>query len=366
MHLTARSGDLLEGASREIRSSHQVDAQAHPLDLSRRGAAEELAERCGDVDILVNNAGAIPGGDIDLVDEGRWREAWDLKVFGYINTTRQFYRRMRERGHGVIVNVIGLAGEKFDSGYIAGTTGNASLMAFTARDRQHQHRPRRAHPRREPRRGRDRPHPHAAHHPRGVGARRRVAVAGASSRSCRSAARHPWRRSRTSWCSSPRSARATSAASSSPSTADRRRAGRASEPEEARRSRSPDIPSRTDRHKRRLARTARPVEPGFRRWFPARRYEAETGMTSPGGLRREEAPSLPCRSEAAASSALGFANRRRVGATRRFRRRATPRSSRCRVQARRRESRRCAGRGWERGGPPPAHGPGTPAASPAS
>ena len=66
-----------------------------------------------------------------LVDETRWREAWDLKVFGYINTTRQFYRRMRERGHGVIVNVIGLAGEKFDAGYIAGTTGNASLMAFT-------------------------------------------------------------------------------------------------------------------------------------------------------------------------------------------------------------------------------------------
>ena len=131
VHLAARSRDLLETASREIRSSHQVDAQFHPVDLSARGAAEELAERCADVDILVNNAGAIPAGDIDLVDETRWREAWDLKVFGYINTTRQFYRRMRERGQGVIVNVIGLAGEKFDSGYIAGTTGNASLMAFT-------------------------------------------------------------------------------------------------------------------------------------------------------------------------------------------------------------------------------------------
>ena len=131
VHLAARSHDLLEAASREIRSSHQVDAQIHPLDLSKRGAAEELAERCADADILVNNAGAIPGGDIELVDETRWRDAWDLKVFGYINTTRQFYRRMRERGHGVIVNVIGLAGEKFDAGYIAGTTGNASLMAFT-------------------------------------------------------------------------------------------------------------------------------------------------------------------------------------------------------------------------------------------
>ena len=131
LHLTARSGDLLEAASQAIRSSHPVDARVHPLDLSRPGAAESLAERCGDADILVNNAGAIPGGDVEQVDEARWREAWDLKVFGYINTTRQFYRRMRERGHGVIVNVIGLAGEKLDAGYIAGTAGNASLMAFT-------------------------------------------------------------------------------------------------------------------------------------------------------------------------------------------------------------------------------------------
>jgi NAD(P)-dependent dehydrogenase (short-subunit alcohol dehydrogenase family) len=52
-------------------------------------------------------------------------------VFGYINMTRAFYGRMRERGGGVIVNVIGLAGERPDAGYVAGSAGNASLMAFT-------------------------------------------------------------------------------------------------------------------------------------------------------------------------------------------------------------------------------------------
>ena len=33
----------------------------------------------------MNNAGAIPRGRVDEVDEKRWRQAWDLKVFGYIN-----------------------------------------------------------------------------------------------------------------------------------------------------------------------------------------------------------------------------------------------------------------------------------------
>jgi len=101
------------------------------IDLSQRGAAEELAAWAGTLDILVNNAGAIPGGDLLKVDEETWRRAWDLKVFGYINLTRQVYAAMKLRDGGTIVNVIGAAGEKMNAAYIAGSTGNAGLMAFT-------------------------------------------------------------------------------------------------------------------------------------------------------------------------------------------------------------------------------------------
>ena len=101
------------------------------IDLSQRGAPEQLAEWAGDLDVLVNNAGAIPGGDLLKVDEQAWRSAWDLKVFGYINLTRQVYGRMKHKRRGVIVNVIGNAGEKLDAAYIAGSTANAGLMAFT-------------------------------------------------------------------------------------------------------------------------------------------------------------------------------------------------------------------------------------------
>jgi NAD(P)-dependent dehydrogenase (short-subunit alcohol dehydrogenase family) len=131
VHLVARSADALADVAESIRQRHQVRTTAHAFDLGKSESVSALAERCAGVDIVVNNAGAIPGGSIDMVDEARWRAAWDLKVFGYVNMTRAFLGLMEKRGHGVIVNVIGLAGERPDYGYVAGSAGNASLMAFT-------------------------------------------------------------------------------------------------------------------------------------------------------------------------------------------------------------------------------------------
>jgi len=92
-----------------------------------------VAAEAGELDILVNNAGAIPPGDVLSVDDARWREAWDLKVFGYISFCRVVYAQMKARQAGVIINIIGAAGESFPTGYIAGAAGNASLMDSPAR-----------------------------------------------------------------------------------------------------------------------------------------------------------------------------------------------------------------------------------------
>jgi len=131
LHLVARGKETLEAAREAIRKRHQIAVALHPLDLSQSGSVAQLAESCRDIDILINNAGAIPGGTLAQIDEARWRAAWDLKVFGYINLTRAFLALMEERGRGVIVNVVGLAGEKMDAGYVAGSAGNAALIAFT-------------------------------------------------------------------------------------------------------------------------------------------------------------------------------------------------------------------------------------------
>jgi NAD(P)-dependent dehydrogenase (short-subunit alcohol dehydrogenase family) len=131
LHLTARTEEDLRAAKGIIEQAHGVKVQIHPLDLASPGAAENLRQAAGEVDILINNAGAIPGGDVLSIDESRWREAWDLKVFGYINMTRLYLDLMTARGDGVIVNITGTAGENPDSNYVAGCAGNASLMAFS-------------------------------------------------------------------------------------------------------------------------------------------------------------------------------------------------------------------------------------------
>lgn len=132
LRLVARSGDLLDKAAAELGSRHGVDVRTRVLDLARVESIDLLDEEARETDILVNNAGAIPLGSIEEIDDRRWRESWDLKVFGYINLTRKVYAAMKARGAGgVIVNIIGHAGENLSANYLAGTSGCAALMALT-------------------------------------------------------------------------------------------------------------------------------------------------------------------------------------------------------------------------------------------
>jgi len=130
LHLASRSAESLEAARKRLLDSYGVDVTTHACDLGRSDAITQLARECDGADILVNNAGAIPQGTIEL-DEKSWREAWDLKVFGFIGLTREFYRQMSARKRGVIVNVLGNAGERPMPHYVAGSMANASLITMT-------------------------------------------------------------------------------------------------------------------------------------------------------------------------------------------------------------------------------------------
>lgn len=131
IHIAARDEDELKTTANAIESEYRVQVTIHSTDLSRGENAIGLSRACPGIDILVNNAGAIPRGDLWQVNEAEWRESWDLKLFGYINLCRAVYAGMRSRRKGVIINVIGSAGERPRNDYIAGGTANAALMAFT-------------------------------------------------------------------------------------------------------------------------------------------------------------------------------------------------------------------------------------------
>jgi 3-oxoacyl-[acyl-carrier protein] reductase len=127
VHLASRDAERLAQAARRLGG----EVTTHAVDLRDGAALQALARACGEVDILVNNAGDIPGGTLESLDDAKWRHAWELKVFGYINLTRAIFGRMKARRSGVIVNVIGMAAENPSFEYICGATANAGLAVFT-------------------------------------------------------------------------------------------------------------------------------------------------------------------------------------------------------------------------------------------
>ncbi len=129
--MVARTEDDLSNAAEDIRLRANVNVQILAADLSLSSDQQRVAATFPDVDIVVNNAGSNPAGEINQIDETTWREAWDLKVFGYINLCRTYHAIMKDRGDGVIVNVIGTGGERMNASYILGASGNIALMGLT-------------------------------------------------------------------------------------------------------------------------------------------------------------------------------------------------------------------------------------------
>jgi NAD(P)-dependent dehydrogenase (short-subunit alcohol dehydrogenase family) len=128
--LTARSEEKLIEEASQISSDSGVEVQIIPADLSTPMGIEAISKSITGLDILVNNAGAIPGGHLHNISMDEWRKAWDLKIYGYISLTQALYDRL-QRNSGVVINVIGVAGEYLLPDYVVGSTGNAALMAFT-------------------------------------------------------------------------------------------------------------------------------------------------------------------------------------------------------------------------------------------
>jgi len=129
--IAARDETRLDHAAAALAKIGRGHIETTSVDLTQPGAAEALAAAYPETDILVNNAGAIPIGDIFEVDEARWRTAWDLKVFGYVNMTRAMYARMRGRPPKVIVNILGTGADKPQWRYACGTPANIALLGLT-------------------------------------------------------------------------------------------------------------------------------------------------------------------------------------------------------------------------------------------
>src|SRR6478735_2113655 len=131
LHLAARGDKEMMALAEQLIRKHGIAVSVHRHDLSLASEVEKLGNACADVDILVNNAGDIPPGTLTDIDSKTWRNAWSVKVFGYIDLTRIIYPHMCARKSGVIVNIVGAAARVPNYRYIAGCTGNIALNMFT-------------------------------------------------------------------------------------------------------------------------------------------------------------------------------------------------------------------------------------------
>lgn len=129
--LVARNTKDLHTIQHSIVEGYAVGVEVVSADLRNPQDLDHLVLKHSQIDILVNNAGDIPGGSITAVKDSDWRHSWELKLFGYINLSREIYNAMVERNNGVIINIIGMAAEKPSFDYICGSTANAALVAFT-------------------------------------------------------------------------------------------------------------------------------------------------------------------------------------------------------------------------------------------
>jgi len=92
LHLVSRSESDLIQLSGELKASYGVEATTYACDLTQPKAAQNLIAACPELDILINNAGNTPRGTLLNLSEEDWRPGWELKIFGYINLTREVYR----------------------------------------------------------------------------------------------------------------------------------------------------------------------------------------------------------------------------------------------------------------------------------
>ncbi len=91
-------------------------------------------ERHGRLDILVNNAGTtatIPHGDLEAASPAVWRRILEVNVIGTWQVTVAAVPHLRASGHGQVINVSSMAGERPVGSSIPYACSKAALSHMT-------------------------------------------------------------------------------------------------------------------------------------------------------------------------------------------------------------------------------------------
>lgn len=107
--LVARSEKKLHELCDELMLKHKITAHYIALDLTEFEADKKLFDETErhdfEIDWLINNAGFGSMGDFAALDLDKELEMVGLNVMALVALTHRYLKKMRERKHGIIINV---------------------------------------------------------------------------------------------------------------------------------------------------------------------------------------------------------------------------------------------------------------------
>ncbi len=108
--LTDRAHEVVATA-RRVEALDPLDvAQRLALDVTDEASVAACVAAAGEVDVLVNNAGVSETGPLETYPHDVLEKMFDTNVFGPMRMVRALVPAMRERGHGIVVNVTSVEG----------------------------------------------------------------------------------------------------------------------------------------------------------------------------------------------------------------------------------------------------------------
>jgi 3-oxoacyl-[acyl-carrier protein] reductase len=100
-----------------------------PDDINR--FFDAVIKQWGGVDILVNNAGSSLRGNFLEIDEQKWHDDIELKVFGAIRCLKRAIPEMKKRGGGRIINITISSAKQPGAGSMPTSMSRAAGLVLT-------------------------------------------------------------------------------------------------------------------------------------------------------------------------------------------------------------------------------------------
>ncbi|MHB1517428.1 MAG: SDR family NAD(P)-dependent oxidoreductase [Acidimicrobiales bacterium] len=130
---SSHSAEAGRAVASELPGAIYVQADVSDEDQARR-LVDEAMTRCGGLDILVNNAGTtqvIPHHDLEAAGPDVWRRIFDVNVVGTWQVTVAAVPHLQRSGHGQIINVSSVAGERPTGSSIPYACSKAAVSHMT-------------------------------------------------------------------------------------------------------------------------------------------------------------------------------------------------------------------------------------------